>query len=704
MILNNTVLDNADKPTISNYTLISNIFTKYIDISSTISNTNSYVNSGVNIYSFTNIYNSLTTEFIDKNNLSKNSINKTTSLLLDTIQVTTVNFKTIIIESNIKPTLLANSINLLTSISLSNQTVIYPEFLDTKIENITSKKNESIISTVAINESILTIQQSNFPNCIEFISPTSIIMNNSICSTNSPYQPLFEYDFYFGYPILQIIACNDGKIVLNCPKDQFINIYSSYYGIQQNTQTDCTLTSTIESPSICYRSDSFNIIYSLCQNKTSCYLHANRAYFGDPCIGFDNKQLFIQYQCVDSSILTILNNCPKITKVDSICPSLTSSSQYQKTWCDISNITLTCFNNKIIKILCAVYGIDPNIRKCGLYYIGAPTSCNSNSTLTNIKTACNDRTSCSLNSSKLINICPKAYAPILIIQYECIDIPTGLLPYCNYSNSMLKSTSEKTPILIGKCSSQSSIYPSFLSSSNFTSNEFLIYQQIACYGSKLNIYCKPNSVIHIYSTYFGIQSLTNSLCVSNNRMIGFEEPTQCFIPFSYDRIVQKCEYKNYCIIESTETGLNISDPCPDFQTQEQLFIQYQCIDLNFYNITLDKCVINKETSLPCSSLEENAYEGTWCDNGLGNGSSLYIKCSNDRLITILCSFYGLHSSIITCNEKSLTLPICYYNNTLTTLELLCNGKMSCFINDFSLTFLDACGGLSKSLYVSWKCF
>ena len=682
-----------------------NMLSKIIDNSTTTySSTKSDIYYSLsNSFSTTNFYNKTSRILDDSILTSRVETQNEESSLLSTL-LTTLNYFPISSES----TQIDNSVNFSTTTSMviyATSTKTFSSTLNQEktLENllITLKDIKSTISTESINETTLTFEQTTSPSCIDAISSASVTLNSSICTTISSYQPSFEYSFYFGYPILQIIGCNNAKIVLNCPQNHFLNIYSAYYGIQSQTQTLCTLSSSINSPSVCFRSDSFNLIYSLCQNKTSCYLYSNRAYFGDPCTGFDNKQLLVQYQCVDKLTLARLNSCPKITKVNSECPSLTSPFQYQQTWCDFTKITLTCLNNKILKILCAVYGIDPNIRSCGLYYTGSPTSCNSFSTLNKIREACNNKINCSLNINLLNNICPKSYAPILIIQYECIDMSTNIIPYCNTNSQMVTKTS--TTSTTYKCSPYSAINPSFISSYDSNFNNFLINENIVCYGSKLNIYCKSNTLIHIYSAYFGIQSLTNSLCVTNNRLIDFEEPTQCFIPYSYDRIVQKCEYKNNCIIESTEIGLNISDPCPDFQSQEQLFVQYQCIESSLFNITLDQCDINTEIPFPCALNEMNINEGIWCDNGLGNGSILNILCPDDKLITILCSFYGLHSRMTTCNEQLNTLPICFYNNTITTLEILCNGKNSCILNDFNLTFMDACSGLSKTLYLKWIC-
>jgi hypothetical protein len=600
---------------------------------------------------------------------------------------------------------------------LYNTTKSFKDISFTSNQNyfITSNENNLIIKSTFSETQTTSIQQTTIPICID--TSIGLLIKNTTCSNTSPYQPSFlnkQTMFNFDYPIQQLITCNTGKIILNCPTNLYLNIHSAYYGIQQNTLTSCSKSSSINNltyPSICYRSDTYDTVYSLCQNKTNCYLYADKSYFGDPCPGFDNEQLFIQYQCVDLITLTKITNCPKITKIDSICPNLTSSSQIQRIWCDFNKISITCTIGRFINILCAVYGIDPNIRTCGFYYSGAPTSCNSYDTLVNIKFLCNYKNKCSFNYTFINNLCPEDYAPILIVQYECLTSAQMITSSISSTSFVLLESTISNYVInmneqnICYCSSDSVFMPKILTQNGYYSFDYPIYEQIVCYGGRLNIICQENSLIHIYSAYFGIQFQTTSDCMMQNNGQNAEIPKLCYSPLSFDKIVSICEYKNSCDITATFSFLNLIETCSGFRYQNQLLIQYQCIEDNSYNFTISRCILNKMVPSICSSqVESSINQGIWCDNGLSNGSIMIIECSNNQKIEIVCAFYGKDPNVSTCGQQLSQSSICYFNSTFSILNDNCNGKNSCSVSDFKNIFLDPCDGRSdKTLFVQWKC-
>jgi hypothetical protein len=502
---------------------------------------------------------------------------------------------------------------------------------------------------------------------------------------------------------------------LKCPIDQMISIYSAYYGIQPYTQTYCTKTSNRKSPSICFQSNSYDTIKSQCHGKNSCKIGATQFFFTEPCNGFKNKQLFVQYQCVNSSILNQMNACTPNQNVDSICPSLSKPSQKQDEFCSLSSFSIQCKLTEYINIICASYGIDPNNRPCALNsaYNGAPTACDSYDTLLQLKLACDGNPSCDANSISVTNFaCLSSYALSLIVQWECLanwPITTTTTTTTTDSNSLNYCSSNKY-IPIDTCPSQSVIVPSFLNDSSITNFDYPIYQQVSCYGSKIDLICQPNTIIHVYSAYYGIQSQTSTECVTTNygnlNPITIEAPALCYSPLTFSQIQIFCETKSSCSLISSSTGLNVVDICPAFQLRQQLFIQYQCVDTSLYNATVGQCNPSKSIPAICPSItgSTNIKEGTWCDNYLGMGSIMSINC-NSALISIQCAFYGLHPSISTCNIQLPNSPVCYLASTFTKLDALCSGKNVCSLSDFNtlLTNNDPCGGLDKTLYVQWKC-
>jgi hypothetical protein len=327
--------------------------------------------------------------------------------------------------------------------------------------------------------------------------------------------------------------------------------------------------------------------------------------------------------------------------------------------------------------------------------------------LIQVKTACNGKSTCDPITSTVSNIaCPSSFALNLWVQWECVDsLPTTTTTTVKTTTSSIDYCASNNYIPVDTCPTESVLVPSLLTDSKKSNFDYPIYQQIACYNSKLQILCQTGSIIHIYAAYYGIQSATSSDCVSraNIAAITTEAPAQCYSPLTFDRIFYLCEYQNTCLLTSSSIGLYVVDICPDYKTRQQLFVQYQCIDSNLYNQTVGKCNINKSVPSICPSASANVNEGTWCDNTLGNGAIMNIQCSPGKSIIIICAFYGLHPSISTCNQQSSSSPVCYFSSSFTQLTALCNGKNSCTMNDFSSTFLDPCGGLDKTLYVQWSC-
>jgi hypothetical protein len=129
----------------------------------------------------------------------------------------------------------------------------------------------------------------------------------------------------------------------------------------------------------------------------------------------------------------------------------------------------------------------------------------------------------------------------------------------------------------------------------------------------------------------------------------------------------------------------------------------------------ERCVERVETrEIPfVCPLEVNAnvtgeiFERTWCD-----GSTMLIQCDPDaasgvatnRSIEILCAFYGIHTSLTSCNIQNLANPpICYLQSSFNYVATVCNGNGTCTIDSFTTTFSDPCVGFDKALYVQWKC-
>jgi hypothetical protein len=162
-----------------------------------------------------------------------------------------------------------------------------------------------------------------------------------------------------------------------------------------------------EAPAQCYSPLSYKQVVSFCEGQNTCLLTASSAgmYVVDMCPSFSlRQQLFVQYQCIDSSLFNYtVATCTANTAVPDICPVLASSSTTnQGTWCDNSLglgsiVNIQCPASQTITVSCAFYGLHPSISTCNTQLSTSPV-CYFQSSLTRIQTACNGQNSCSINN------------------------------------------------------------------------------------------------------------------------------------------------------------------------------------------------------------------------------------------------------------------------------------------------------------------
>jgi hypothetical protein len=209
-------------------------------------------------------------------------------------------------------------------------------------------------------------------SCLSTATPSLIpsSYNLNSCPNNPIYQPSYlstQTSYSYSSPIFQAITCYGGVLALTCPSGQLISIYSAYYGVQPDTSSYCTLSSNTQAPASCFATSSFTTVKTQCQGLNSCTIGASSYYLFNPCnAAFASQmQLFVQYQCVNSTMLTLLSSCTPNTAMTSACPSSSDSSVQTKIWCSIASFTaspLKCTSaSQVLVIVCAMYGLDPNV-------------------------------------------------------------------------------------------------------------------------------------------------------------------------------------------------------------------------------------------------------------------------------------------------------------------------------------------------------
>jgi hypothetical protein len=131
---------------------------------------------------------------------------------------------------------------------------------------------------------------------------------------------------------------------------------------------------------MCLYVNSFNIIKNICESRKECEIQSNTATFGanicpstDPFPPFPsdyNKQLFIQYQCIDEFASKLIKSCKRDDNLFGyeVCPALDKDQighYNDQIWCDGSNLTIACPIGQRIEILCSFYGSHPLLDQCG---------------------------------------------------------------------------------------------------------------------------------------------------------------------------------------------------------------------------------------------------------------------------------------------------------------------------------------------------
>lgn len=249
------------------------------------------------------------------------------------------------------------------------------------IKNLkTQNKNEMLIKNIHYNNyyQFINNQQEtiNLPFCSKI--PTTIEKNSTDCLIERTPVIYAKYlsslkTTNFNYPIYQQIICEHGSIVLKCPKKLAIHIYLAYYGIQPLTFISSTCNRKEikqEIPTMCSFIDyTYNLLKLKCEQKETCFIKVDNNNLGDICSAY-NKQLFIQYQCLNPIDLISINvNCDKdysLIEQKPICPKLTNqlTDINERVWCDGESMLIQCPINKLISIQCSFYGTTPYNEIC----------------------------------------------------------------------------------------------------------------------------------------------------------------------------------------------------------------------------------------------------------------------------------------------------------------------------------------------------
>nr|5H4S_A Chain A, L-rhamnose-binding lectin [Toxopneustes pileolus] len=183
------------------------------------------------------------------------------------------------------------------------------------------------------------------------------------------------------------LDCEGNSINMLCPyaETPAIHICYAMYG-RQTSEPVCPSKSI--STTNCAASSSLSTARSVCEGRSECSIAASNDVFGDPCIG-----------------------TYKYLEIDYICARRGRS-------CEGSSLTLSCSSGQTISVLDAFYGrtAGPEICKGN----AQDQNCRAESSLNIVQSACNGRSSCSVNANNNVfgDPCVGTYKYLEVL-YKC---------------------------------------------------------------------------------------------------------------------------------------------------------------------------------------------------------------------------------------------------------------------------------------------
>lgn len=93
----------------------------------------------------------------------------------------------------------------------------------------------------------------------------------------------------------EAISCENGSILLHCPRGQFISILSSFFG--RVREDICLQQFSASSLGGCQSENAWKAVTAQCNSRNLCKLWATVGLFSDPCPGI-SKYLLVRYSCI----------------------------------------------------------------------------------------------------------------------------------------------------------------------------------------------------------------------------------------------------------------------------------------------------------------------------------------------------------------------------------------------------------------------
>ena len=209
----------------------------------------------------------------------------------------------------------------------------------------------------------------------------------------------------------------DPILQIDCSNDQFVYIFSAFYGLYFNTDLN---DEDQGCPDVCYSRKYFENAKARCQSKQTCQIVYNEIDPCEGCLKIEN----VKYLCANSSTIAILNQCEKFQALpQKSCPESNDPNINDQTWLygyQSVGAKVNCTGLQSIEIKCAFYGYDtlnskinPNVQYGNItaYY-------QSSTAFKIVGNKCNNLTECIIDSGIQFSDSGEQNS-ILQIQWSC---------------------------------------------------------------------------------------------------------------------------------------------------------------------------------------------------------------------------------------------------------------------------------------------
>ena len=294
------------------------------------------------------------------------------------------------------------------------------------------------------------------------------------------------YFFDLESPV-SVTICEGNKKVIPCLNGGTIKVLEASYGRHDGHTCPNPFINTTN----CHAGNSLAIVRSKCDDKPSCELDSKNSVFGDPCFG-TYKYLEVKFQCV----------CPKSVTV-----------------CEGTKHLISCENERRISVLEASFGRHDR-QTCPHPFINT-TNCHAVNSLAIVKSKCDDKPSCELDSNRSVFGDPcSGTCKYLQVKYKCI-FPLPNMP---------------TSVTI-------------------------------CEGKQATLSCQDGKKVSVLEASYGRHD--RQTCPNP-----FIFTTNCHAGNSLAIVKGKCDNRPSCQLRSSSSVFGV-DPCEG--TYKYLQVKYQCI-------------------------------------------------------------------------------------------------------------------------------